>query len=117
MKKYLLGLLAITVAFATVAFTPKEDQTMVYFTFIGETDDQTQVATESLWVEDSENLECDDSDKACQIKVSEADVSGDPGGRTLQANTNVQLSAVEGEPNHFIPQKQSGAEILILNKD
>ncbi len=114
MKKYLLGLLAIAIAFTTVAFTPKEED-MVYFTFTGLTTSSTQVEEESLW-EVEPDANCQGSAKACQISVAESDLQDPESVLTLE-DTDIEIDAVAGGSSNFVPLKTQGPTIQIHNKN
>lgn len=118
MKKYFFSAIAIIAAGTAVAVA-SPNQALVYFSYQPTTFTQAQVANTANWKEAAQDINCVANDRACQIAVDAADLTGTPGARLLSAAApSLLLTAIQGgDTGQYKPVYDDGPEIEIYNKD
>lgn len=120
MKKYLLGLFAIVVAVASVAFTSSPRFATANFRFTGDVLLETEVEDVTEWIEVSGTVNCDNIDhEACRINtVDEAYWQVIGGAKKLNTTTSggelqMTIVALEYATDHtfYVQTPASGAKV------
>jgi hypothetical protein len=129
MKKYLFGLLAVTIAIGSVAFTSSARFATVFLEFKGNPQVVNDIQNEALWQEVNLGGEtpqdfCNSisNDRACVIEVLDTYTSGTAGSRVMKpASTGgIDILAVTGSlAGYYVPTESHPTRnfTTVANKD
>lgn len=119
MRKYFSTAISIVLAAGFAVATAASKEALVFFSYQLTTYTQAQVSNTTNWREGVSHGGCTGSNRACQIAVDGAYLTGTPGNRLLSAAApSLVLTAIQGSSaGQYKPVYEDGPEIEIYNKD